>query len=275
MTDASLRRKLDTDGFVVVRGALPPARVAGQLDECRDVLRRQMRRHGVPGAEGEGDAFDAALAGLFRASMQSYLAAARLTQYLPSLHRLGTEGPVLDAVNALGLAQPVISTRPVVHIISDDLVVPNGYHRTPAHQDWRSVQGSLDALVVWVPFVPVEPGQNALEVVRGSHRKGLLPTVPHAFGNAVAPGVLDDGDFVPLTVAPGDLVVFSMLLVHRTGEGAAPGVRWAASFRYNNLDEPSFIERDFPNPYIYRPRDELLFEDFPAPADLRRVFGDG
>ena len=135
------------------------------------------------------------------------------------------------------------------------------------------MQGSLDALVAWVPFVAVAPGWNTLEVVPGSHRTGLLPSVPHVFGSEVAPGHYTDGDFVPLSAAPGDVVLFSMFLVHRTGKGNRPGVRWAASFRYNNLDEASFVDRDYPNPYIYRPRDDLLFEDFPTQADMRRVFG--
>lgn len=274
MTDALLRRELDRDGYVVARGLLPPGLVESLLDECRDVLRLQMERHGLPGASSAGAEFDSALAGLFRTSMTSYLAAARLTQYLPSLHRIGAEGRVLDFIRSLGLDRPVISTRPVVHIVSDELVVPNGYHRTPAHQDWRSVQGSLDGLVAWMPFVAVEPGRSTLEVVPESHKKGLLPSVPHVFGSEVAPGTYGDGDFVPIAAAPGDVVVFSMFLVHRTGMSADPGVRWAASFRYNNLDEQSFIDRDFPNPYLYRPRDDLLFEGFPAPADMRRVFGD-
>jgi len=272
MIDRLLRRELDRQGFIVARGALPLSLVAAVLDECRDVLRLQMERHGIRNASSVGAQFDSMLGDLFRTSMQSYLAAARLTQYLPSLHRMGADGPILGIVRSLGLTRPVISTRPVVHVVSDDLVVPNGYHRTPAHQDWRSVQGSVDALVAWVPFVSVEPGRSTLEVVPGSHRKGLLPSVPHAFGSEVAGGVYGDGDFVSLEAAPGDVVVFSMFLVHRTGAG--PGVRWAASFRYNNLDEPSFIERDFPNPYIYRPRDELLSPGFPTPADIRRVFGD-
>lgn len=274
MTDKALRRRLDRDGYIVMPGLLPPDSVARLLDECRDVLRLQMRRHRIAGAESAGGEFDSALADLFRVSTKSYIGAARLTQYLPSLHRLGAGSPIIDLVRSLGLERPVISTRPVVHIVSDTLVVSNGYHRAPAHQDWRSVQGSLDALVVWLPFINVESGQNALEVVPGSHRKGLMPTVPHAFGTEVQPGLFADSDFVPLVVAPGDVVALSMFLVHRTGKADGPNVRWAASFRYNNLDERTFIERDFPNPYIYKPRDERLFEDFPAPADIERVFGD-
>jgi len=274
MTDLTLRRRLDRDGYIVMRGLLPADGIAALLAECRDVVRLQMRRHGIAGADSADGAFDAALGELFRKSMKSYIGAARLTQYLPSLHRLGADGAIIDLVRSLGVERPVISTRPVVHIVSDALVVPNGYHRTPAHQDWRSVQGSLDGLIVWLPFVAVEPGRNTLEVVPGSHRKGLMPTIPHAFGTEVEPGLFADSDFVPLTAMPGDVVVMSMFLVHRTGRAVDPGVRWAASFRYNNLDERTFIERDFPNPYNYKPRDDLLFEGFPAPSDVERVFGE-
>lgn len=273
MTDRTLRHALNRDGYVVARGVLPAAAVETVLSECRGVLRLQAERHGIAGAAKEGPDFDAVLADLFRASMGSYLAAAKLTQYLPSLHRLGADGPVLDLVRALGIDRPVISTRPVVHIVSEDLKVPGGYHRTPPHQDWRSVQGSVDALVAWVPLVPVDARSNALEVAPGSHRLGLLPTVPHPFGTSVSDPRIADAAFVPIDVEPGDVVVFSMLLVHRTAPAGQPGVRWAVSYRYNNLDEPSFIARDFPNPYVYRPRDELLVEGFPTAGDIRRVFG--
>jgi phytanoyl-CoA hydroxylase len=274
MADRNLRDAFNRDGYVVARKLLQPSAVEGVLSECRGVLRLQAERHGLPGASKDGPQFDAALAELFRTSIGSYLAAAKLTQYLPSLHRLGVDGPVLDFVRLLGIDRPVISTRPVVHIVSDDLKVPGGYHRTPPHQDWRSVQGSLDALVVWVPLVPVEAGSNALEVAPGSHRLGLLPTVPHAFGTTVADGHIADNAYVPLDVKPGDAVVFSMFLAHRTGLSKRPGVRWAVSYRYNNLDERSFIMRDFPNPYIYRPREELLIEGFPTAEDMRRVLDD-
>jgi ectoine hydroxylase-related dioxygenase (phytanoyl-CoA dioxygenase family) len=265
---------LRRDGYVLVRGLLPESLIGGLLDEFRAVFRRQMRRHGIDGADAEGAAFDAALADLFRADMGSYLAAAKLTQYLPSLHRLGSDGPILELVRALGIASPTIATRPVVHIISDDLKVPGGYHRTPSHQDWRSVQGSLDALVVWLPLVPIEVGFNALEIIPGSHRRGLLATVPHPFGTEVVSDLIDDADYVPVEVRPGDALAFSMFLVHRTGGADRPGVRWAVSLRYNNMDEPSFVAHDYPNPFVYKSQEALLFEGFPTAADVARIYAE-
>lgn len=275
MGNHEIRRVLDRDGYFVARGLLNRAAVKAVLSDCRGVLRVQAERHGIAHASADGHEFDAVLPALFQASMESYLGAAKLTQYLPSLQRLGVDDAILELLRSLGIGRPVISTRPVVHIVADELKVPGGYHRTPPHQDWRSVQGSIDALVAWVPLVPTGPETNPLEVAPGSHRLGLLPSMPHPFGTTVAAGQIPDAAFVPLEAGPGDVVVFSMFLVHRTGLSKQPGVRWAASYRYNNLDEPSFIARNFPNPYIYRPKDELLVEGFPTAEDIRRVFGDG
>ena len=265
---------LRRDGFAVVQGVVPKGLTEALLAEFRAVFRHQMRRHGIAGAEADGTEFDALLAALFQADMKSYLGAAKLTQYLPSVHALGAHGPVLDLVHGLGIAHPVIAARPVVHVVSDDLKVPDGYHRTPHHQDWRSIQGSLDALVVWLPLVAIEPGFNALEVVPGSHRRGLLATTPHPFGNTVVDELIDESEYVPVEVRPGDAVVFSMFTVHRTGPATRPGVRWAVSLRYNNVDEASFIAHDYPNPFLNKSQDALLFEDFPGPTDIARVFGE-
>ena len=271
MVDAELRKSFDRDGFVLLPGVINAALVDTVLAQCRDLFCRQLRRHGRPVDPGAPP--DAALFDLFRIAMPSYLAAAKLTQYLPSLHRLGASDAVLDLLGRLGIVHPVISTRPVMHIVAEELRVPGGYHRTPPHQDWRSVQGSLDAVVVWLPLVEAGAESAPLEIIPGSHRHGLYPAQSDPFGNRVADGAVDDADFRPVYAVPGDAVVFSMFLVHRTGARQPSGVRWSASFRYNNLDEPSFAARDFPNPYIYRPREDLLVLDFPAAADLQDIFG--
>jgi ectoine hydroxylase-related dioxygenase (phytanoyl-CoA dioxygenase family) len=274
MTETDPREALRRDGYVVIRDAVGRRRLSGLLDGFRDVFRRQIRRLDIADAGARGSAFDTALAALFRSSMPDYLAAAKLTQYLPALHALGAGEDILAILRRLGLASPVISTRPVVHIVADALKVPDGYHRTPPHQDWRSVQGSLDSLVLWLPLVPADEDFAPLEVLPGSHRAGLLPSEPHPFANRVAPAAIDEAAFRPVSAAPGDVVAFSMFLVHRTGARQRPGVRWSVSFRYNNLDEPGFVERGYPNPYIYKPREDLLAGDPPGPAAMARIYGD-
>ena len=36
--------------------------------------------------------------------------------------------------------------------------------------------------------------------------------------------------------------------------------------------EPSFVARNYPSPYVYKPDMRLLQEDFPTADDVRRIF---
>lgn len=262
-----------TNGFAVLKGAFDGAVLEGVLRDIRDIFVPILRQHGIEVPEADDAAFDGALEALFLQDMQAYLSAAKATQSSPALHALGAGGQMIALVRSFGLRQPLIAVRPVVHIVSDALRVPGGYHRTPAHQDWRSVQGSLDALVVWLPLVPVDREFGVLEVVPGSHLNGLFETRSDPFGNVLENAAIDEKRFVPVEVVPGDAVVFSMFTVHRTGAEQRAGIRWAASFRYNNAASPDFARHGYPNPFVYKSQDELLFDGYPSPEEVRDVFG--
>lgn len=261
------------DGFTVVQNA-----VAGEALQCvaadiAGVFGRRARAVGLDAADPqERHGLSTLLGELFRRDRPSYIAAARQTQHLASVHRLGLAPPVMDRVAALGLAVPAISTRPVIHYMADQLKIEGGYHKSPMHQDWRSVQGSVDAITVWLPLFDVGADDYPLEVIPASHRRGLLPSVDDAFGHRVADGEADEAAFVPLLMQGGDLVIFSGFLVHRTGIRGGFDVRVALSFRYNNVAETSFIARNYPSPYTYGADMRLLQEDFPTAADLQRIF---
>jgi len=259
-------------GYAVLKSAVEPRVMDDVRDEIQGIFRPLLERHQINGAAAAGPDFDTALSELFRKDMNGYLAAAKATQLCPKLHNLGSGERMVGLVRSFGLEQPIIAVRPVVHILSDALQVPGGYHRTPPHQDWRSVQGSLDALVVWLPLVEVTAQFGALEVLPGSHRRGLLETRSDPFGNVVDESQLEADEFIPVSVEPGDAVVFSMFTVHRTGKEQRPGIRWAVSLRYNNAAAPDYVAHGYPNPFVYRSQDELLIEGYPTPQDIRRVF---
>lgn len=263
------------EGFVVLKDVVSRHRVDALFAEIRDIFRPILRRHGIDGAEARGERFENALVSLFSQNMPEYLAAAKATQSSPALHALGASELIIDIVRAFGIAQPLIAVRPVTHILSESLKVPGGYHRTPPHQDWRSVQGSLDAIVVWLPLVSVDHGFGALEVLPGSHLGGLLPTRRDAFGNVVDETNINPNDFVSVEVEPGDAVVFSMFTVHRTGAEQREGIRWAVSLRYNNAAAPDFADHGYPNPFVYRSQDDLLFDGYPSLEAVRDVFKRG
>src|SRR5262249_18294524 len=141
------------------------------------------------------------------------------------------------------------------------------------HQDWRSMQGSLDSIVVWLPLADVTAELGALEVVPASHKLGLVTSeVVNSFGKVDR---FRDDEFFPVEAARGDVLFFSSFLVHRSGENITDSIRWSCHFRYNNLAERTFIERGYPHPYLYKPQAELITPDFPDPEMLTELFRNG
>lgn len=261
------------DGYLVLKRQIPPSALHECLEEFYAVFNAMARRWSLPvPAANDLPSLTRVMTAIFARDMNSYLAAGKLAQHTIALHRLGCDEAILSVLRAAGFELPAISTRPVVFIIHEALKVPGGYHMSPPHQDWRSMQGSLDSAVVWIPFADVLAGGHALEVSPGSHLSGLLPTGEDAFGHRVEEACLPDRAFVPLELELGDAVMFSSFLVHRTGQAGGEIARLAASFRYNNVLEPSFVERGYPNPYIYRPDMTLLTPGFASAERLEGLF---
>jgi phytanoyl-CoA hydroxylase len=261
------------DGFAVIAGLIAEAEIGAVADDIRGVFTRRARAIGSAVPEGrDHDAFSQLLLDLFASDRTSYLAAARQTQYLASVHRLGLAEPILQLLRDINVEVPSQSTRPVIHFMADGLRIDGGYHKTPAHQDWRSVQGSLDGVTLWLPIYDVGLNDYPLEVIPGSHRRGLLPSTDDPFGHRVADGEVPDEPLLPLTLRRGDIVVFSAFLVHCTGAAGGSRVRIALSYRFNNAADPSYVERNYPIPYKYSGDMRLLRDDFPTAADVEPYF---
>lgn len=261
------------DGFVVVTDAIPRDSLDRVSADIAGVFGRRARAIGQNLADPtDRNGFSTVLGELFRHDRQSYIATARQSQHLASVHQLGLSPTIMNIVGGLGLTDPAISTRPVIHYMSKRLKIEGGYHQSPIHQDWRSVQGSLDGITIWLPLFDVGAEDYPLEVIPGSHRRGLLASVDDAFGHRVADGEVDAREFSPLILRRGDVVLFSGFLVHRTGSAGGNDVRIALSYRYNNAAEPSFIRRGYPSPYTYRADMRLLQQDFPTAADVAKIF---
>jgi hypothetical protein len=270
MVEGAYRR----DGFTIAAGAIPAAALDAVATDIHGIFARAAQTVGlaVPNSSGH-EALSRLLHSLFARDSAAYLACARQTQYLASVHRVGLSPPIAGLLDQLGIAVPTQSTRPVIHFMADGLRFEGGYHKSPAHQDWRSVQGSLDGLTLWLPLYDVGSGDFPLEVVPGSQRQGLLDSVDDAFGHRLADAAVPpDADFRALPMRRGDVAAFSGFLVHRTGTVGGDRVRIALSYRFNNAAEASYISRLYPNPYTYR-GDMSLLGLTPGPADVAPFFG--
>src|SRR5438067_4456274 len=133
---SALRNAFLADGYVVVRGAIDTAVLGSINRQIGELFTIQLRRLQLPIDAGDSrQAFRNNAVRLLRADVPTYISTARLTQNLPSIHRLLICDTIINLAGDLGIELPVISTRPSIHFMTADLKIPNGYHKSPAHQD--------------------------------------------------------------------------------------------------------------------------------------------
>jgi phytanoyl-CoA hydroxylase len=264
--------KYKENGFVLMKEFFPQGEVERVYLEAKEVFILQMRRLGLVESNTPRESeFEAGMFRLFEADLQVFTNCGKQAQHLISLHRLSLDERIISALKDLGLEFPNISTRPLLYFNAERLAKKEVYWRLDVHQDWRSMQGSLDSVVVWLPLIDIDKKLGALEVYPGSHKWGLLDAdIIDGYGHLRSD--LDKAKLVSVEVERGDALFFSTLLVHQSGTNVSPSIRWSCHFRYNNLCEPTFIERGFPHPYLYKPREDLITPNFPSPAEVKTIF---
>lgn len=162
----------------------------------------------------------------------------------------------------------------VVHVMADELKIPDGYFGLVPHQDFPSVQGSLDGVVVWVPLVNVDKNNYPLEVIPASHMQGILPIIKHENSTwEVKTSQFVEADYVPVEVEVGDVVFMSCFTVHRSStRGQAGRMRLAMSTRFDHAEEPTYVDRAYPTAYVRTVHREQYVENFPTLEQVRNVF---
>ncbi len=211
----TLRGDYNKDGYVV-----RPKLAACSVDDsmCLGILKRK-----------------------FHEGIDKYISYISTMQKLVEFQCIFSSPDIVREINKLGLQSPCVVSYPVLHIMSPDLRIPDGYYGTGAHQDWASTQGSLDCITAWVALTDIGPENFPLEVIPGSHLSGLRDG---KLSGSVLGVEADDRDFIAIDCKAGDVVFLSGFLVHRTGRGN--GFRISVSQRFDNASEPTFIERGYP-----------------------------
>jgi hypothetical protein len=269
MTDVDAYRG---QGYVLLKGLFPAEEIEAIHAEAKRVFARQIVERGLSETEDLPEPeFEDAMARLFEEDLPTFTNCGKQAQHLVSLHRLSLDERIVEKLRELGLSWPNISTRPVLYFNAERLAKKEVYWRLDVHQDWRSMQGSLDSAVVWIPLIDIDEKLGALEVIPESHLWGLLDAdMEDGYGHVQ--GDVDESQFIPVEVERGDALFFSSFLVHRSGTNVTDSIRWSCHFRYNNLAEPTFVERGYPHPYIYKPQEDLITPGFPSRSDVGEAF---
>lgn len=260
------------NGFELIKGFFEPEVISKIQIEAKNVFANQMKRLGISYDLESEENFLEGMARLFQEDFEAFVFCGKQVQHLISLHSIAVNDEIVGKLKAYELDSPVISTRPVLYFNHPDLAKEKVYNSVFAHQDWRSMQGSIDAMIIWIPLVSVSKKMGALRVIPESHKWGLVSTeLDQGFGRVE----LDENQrskFIDVQVEQGDALFFSSFLVHESGNNISDKIRWSCHFRYNNLNEQSFIDRKYFHPYIYRPEPTLRTAGFPTKEDIENIY---
>jgi phytanoyl-CoA hydroxylase len=185
---------------------------------------------------------------------------------LLGVYSLAAGAAVDAALRKLGLGEPMISTRPEVRT---DMPGDERYMQ-PWHQDWRYGQGSVNAVTIWTPLRDVGVENGTIDVMPRTHLLGYLETEelsnPRRF--SIVDPQIEEFEYEPAEMRFGEAIVFSQLLVHRSGFNRSGRARVTVQTRFSDAAEPDFVRHGFPTPA----GSELVWDAPPSRADVESVF---
>jgi hypothetical protein len=203
---------------------------------------------------------------------EAYIASLKLSANLFSVHSLLTASVIVDTVRSLGITLPLIQTTPVLHVMARNLKIPGGYHGIGVHQDWPSLQGSLDTVIIWIPLMTVNKNNYPVELIPGSHLGGLYPGTIAEQLYETDPNCYQEKDFIPMELDCGDILYMSSFLLHRTMQVAGSGLRIACSNRFENASEATYVRRVYPHAQKRVVNRDLIHLDFPQASEVKEVY---
>jgi len=269
-------KKFKEDGYLLLKEFAPANEVDNILREAKQVFQNQFfnlkyTSKKLISEESDHD-FNTNLYRLFEDDLQCLMNCGKQVQHLISLHRFSLHERITKLLIEMGFGFPCISTRPVMFFNHPKLAQKKVFYKVDAHQDWRSMQGSLNSVVIWFPLIDINKDLGALEIVPKSHLSGLITEkIEQGFGMVHVDETMKQ-NFLSVEVERGDALVFSSFLIHQSGENITDEPRWSCHFRYNDLDESTFIQRGYPHAYVYKPQEELITKDFPKKDQIINVF---
>jgi phytanoyl-CoA hydroxylase len=240
----SLQDQLDKDGYIILKNFFDKEFILHLKNLAQEIFRIQFDYFRYD------DTFENNMIRLFNEQEEVFKNCGKLIQTgLIPLYQLASDNQLLNQVMELGLQYPNMCTRPVLFFNHPQLAKEEVYYKTPNHQDWPSMEASLNSLVVWTPLVDVNESNGSIIIYPGSHKKGVLPfNVNGGFAE-----VEYEGKSIQPEMEVGDIAIFSTFLVHKSGDILDNSIRWSCHFRYTDMLEKDFINRGYPNPYIYKP----------------------
>ena len=121
----------------------------------------------------------------------------------------------------------------------------------PWHQDSIYYNGNVDPgeqvalseesqiLTVWIPMVDVDERNGCLQIIPGSHKRGLRPSRRDENRRLVPVEDVESWSEVQnVCMQVGDVLAFGNLTFHRSLENTSEDIRWSIDLRYSPTGSP-------------------------------------
>lgn len=245
-----MKKNLEDNGYVLLKNFLDLSVLDEVKKEAENFFLKQFQNHISKDIQNFEEKY---MFELFEKSFETFQNCGKHIQHGSiKLHSLGVNNKILTALKECGLEYPAIATRPVLFFNHQKLAKEQVYYKTPPHQDWNSIRGSKDCIIIWIPLIDVDVSMGALRVVPSSHKQGSL--MSEVIGGFGAVSKYSKKDFIDVQMNKGDILLFSSFLVHESGDMNTNKIRWSCNFRYNNINDQDFINRNYEFSYIYKPK---------------------
>jgi hypothetical protein len=230
LASVEARRRLARDGYLFLRGLLPPEDVAAVEAAILEAVA------GAGGWLAEGTDPDEWIAGPSVAAEgyddPDFWAMYRRVQSSQSFHEFAHHPLIFSTVEGLLEDKAFVHSNHVARVVGpSERIEP-----TQIHQDWRPIQGAADTLTVWIPLADIPSELGGLRILEGSQHGGVVPYDP------VTESILvDDEDprWRSASYRRGDVLIFHSLTVHAGTPNTTDRLRRSCEFRYQRISDPA------------------------------------
>jgi hypothetical protein len=227
----ALRRRLDRDGYLFLRGLLP-------AEAIRAVRARLLEKAAAGGWLNPAAPIGAGIANQAAACKDPedrYMRVFRTLWRDEELHRLRTLPVVLDLFSRIfgepALAHPMFVQRNIFPQ-AGDFDFTTGIHQDRVHI------GGATSYAMWVPIGDCPREKGALAVAAGSHRDGVLDTKVGTGAGGMDIAVPIPGTWVTGSFNAGDVLIFSDVTVHKALPNRTREIRMSFDARYQPASQP-------------------------------------
>ncbi len=222
--------------------------IGAMADEAIDLLIRLIGDKATHSEKPKLEVLENLLSDVFIRDKEEYVGLLKGFANTPLIQSFATNTFIRKFAKKCGVLEPTLVTNPILHVVSEKLILSREKVFTPPHQDVISTKGSVGQTVVWIPLHGIEIDNFGILVNPGSHLLGTLPTAESGFGHTVEKSHLPElAPEVYLEMQKGDVCMFSQYLVHRTHEIGK--FRIAISFRLNDLSDEDWRRRKYFVPF--------------------------